>query len=116
MTTEQIKADYSSGRKPVFLDLRGIGHGYVALENGSRISIDRLVDLRDRVLEVIPNVDAEDELKTEHFYLAVEWDAMSNSCRRMLGMALVYLIDIGAIHLECTNPCKSGTKKYRLKQ
>ena len=114
MKKRKLYCLYRAGRKPILQELSEDGVGTVKLNDNSCISVDRLVDLFDRVLAVITELDEEDTVTTEDFYFPEEWELLSNGTRRLLGMGLVFLVTTGRVPLTCVNPNKSGTKKYQI--
>ena len=115
MKKKKLFALYQIGHKPILQELSDDGSGTVFLNDESCISVERLTDLFDRVLAVTAEIDATEIVTTADFYFEDEWESLSNSTRRLLGMGLVSLVRRGLVPLTCLNPSRSGTKKYRLK-
>ena len=114
MTKRKMYVLYRAGRKPILQELSADGAGTVNLNRNSCISVDRLADLYDRVSAVITELEEEDAVTTEDFYFPEEWESLSNSTRRLLGMGLVFLVTTERVPLTCVNPNKPGTKKYQI--
>ena len=112
----EVIAEYAPGQRPVFHDLSESSRGYRRLGNRTLISVDRLIELQERVQLTARNKAASKEIRTEFLFRPDEWIVKDNHERRLLGMGLAYLVNHGLAELKCINPHKSGTRIYRTKR
>ena len=116
MNRDHVYAEYRPGCKPILVDYGEATHGFISFANGSRITVDDLIDLRNRVFIVIPHEGPDTHLKTEFLFLSDEWRTLSRRKRQLLGMGLAFLVNTDRVPLECLNPHKSGARIYCIQQ
>lgn len=114
--SKNIYAKYRPGCKPILVNYGEATHGFLRLANGSRIAVDDLIDLHNRVSIVIPHEGSDTRLKTEFLFLRDEWHTLSTRQHQLLGMGLAFLSNTGRAPLVCVNSKQSGTRIYRIKQ
>ena len=116
MSRDYVYAKYKPGCKPILMDYGDAPHGFIRFANGSRLAVDDVTDLQNRVAVVLPHEGLDTRLKTEFLFLSDEWRTLSRRKRQLLGMGLAYLANTGRAPLECVNPFKSGTRIYRIQK
>lgn len=111
-----VVAEYRSGQTPIIKDLGNSSRGYIRLPNRSRIAVEWLEELLDRLFRRIRDGKTQGKLETRMLYLPDEWATFAHREKCLRGMGLAYLVKKRSAPLVCTNLNKSGTRIYRFQQ